>query len=54
MVQLDVVDPRSARVIRLAGERMPKAFFNDRQAFMRERTRQVRAVAGREPDAARP
>ena len=45
MVELDVVDPRSARVIRLAGERMPKAFFNDRQAFMRERIRQVRAVA---------
>jgi hypothetical protein len=45
MVEVDVVDSRSGRVIRLAGERMPKAFFNDRQAFMRERVRQVRAVA---------
>jgi hypothetical protein len=52
MVELDVVDPRSARVIRLAGERMPKAFFNDRQAFMRERIRQVRAVAEGMTDAA--
>lgn len=52
MVELDVVDPRSARVIRLAGEQMPKVFFNDRQAFMRERLRQVRAVAEEAADAA--
>ncbi|MFD2028438.1 hypothetical protein [Promicromonospora aerolata] len=44
-VDVDVVDSRSGRVIRLAGERMPKAFFNDRRAFMRERVRRVRAVA---------
>lgn len=49
MVELDVVDPRSARVIRLAGERMPKAFFNDRGAFMRDRLRQVRAMAEESP-----
>lgn len=52
MVELDVVDPRSARVIRLAGEQMPKAFFNNRRAFMRERIRQVRAVVESEADAA--
>lgn len=51
MVELDVVDPRSARVIRLADERMPKAFFNDRQSFMRDRIRQVRAVAEGTADA---
>ncbi len=53
MVELDVVDPRSARVIRLAGEQMPRAFFNDRQAFMRDRRRRVRAVARQAGDTAR-
>ncbi|WP_129785361.1 hypothetical protein [Promicromonospora panici] len=53
MVERDVVDPRSARVIRLAGERMPKVFFNDRKAFMRERIRQVRAVAAAAADESR-
>nr|BFF21612.1 hypothetical protein GCM10025730_51330 [Promicromonospora thailandica] len=45
LVELDVVDPRSGRVLRLAGERMPRAFFNDRAAFMRDRLRRVRAAA---------
>ncbi|MFI6428090.1 hypothetical protein [Promicromonospora sp. NPDC050880] len=44
LVDVDVVDPRSGRVIRLAGEHMPRAFFNDRAAFMRDRLRRVRAA----------
>jgi hypothetical protein len=31
---------------------MPKAFFNDRQAFMSERIRRVRAIAEAAGDAA--
>ncbi|MGW2090632.1 hypothetical protein [Promicromonospora sukumoe] len=53
LVELDVVDPRSGRVIRLAGEQMPRAFFNDRQAFMRDRLRRVRAAAQQAADTAR-
>lgn len=53
MVELDVVDPRSGRVIRLAGERMPRAFFNDRQAFMSDRRRRVRETARQRSDVER-
>lgn len=45
LVDVDVVDPRSGRVLRLAGEPMPRAFCNDRAAFMRDRLARVRAAA---------